>query len=713
LWWFIIPLKLASGVLIFGLAKIDSALPPIFCLNDTMKKTICTIKFTACLLWALMVLAVGTTQTFGQIIPPSTIVTNNWQTCGTRSQTEYPNDINVTQSPYNADNTGVTDATAAIQAAINAETPDHAVFFPAGNYLIKGGLSITANNIILRGVNTNTTLIGVGSGGGMLTIGHSGDNNGAVTDFISSGSTNGSTSFTLTSSPSFVVGDLIALSQDDGTLGTTNFPIFSDHQFTHNVQQEEIVTGISGNTVLLSDPIVWDFTNSPVVLAAVGPIVHGVGVENIIFNNVNSATGGKGSYSFTIWMIDCYDCWVTNCSALNSFSYCWFISNSSHITMFGDTLRFGQGIGADHSGLLTQNIGGCLIANNIMADGLQPGIEFDQGTVGDVFFGNFFTNNLLDVDEHAPHVAMNLWEENVISKFFEMDGYYGSGSHQTLLRNGIGVSGTSDPIVFNRWTSFMNVVGNILGSSVGSYGTYASTVNNPSVGMIIVAGYPNIGNGTYAPTTSPVSWNYPLSGFPSADNTSLIYPSPIYTFTNNQGPTNVLLGNFTNIASIMTTTGDPALAGSVYTLVIQDNNNTNLYYPTNGSQIEAISAGTPTNLAINQNITVFSGESLYVSGQNAYQQMQSNTITLNNINGNYDYFHNSVFWNSNGVQTIPISLAYPNGPPFWWNSSGTLPWPSIGSDLSPMVGLIPAEMRYEGITIPNTPTGLQALPWMN
>jgi hypothetical protein len=653
-----------------------------------MKKMISAIKFTACLLWALMVLAVGTTQTFGQIIPPSTIVTNNWQTCGTRSQTEYPNDINVTQSPYNADNTGATDATAAIQAAINAETANHAVFFPAGKYLIKGSLYVQQNSIILRGVGTNTTLIGVGNVGSMLLIGHNGDSDGGVTDYISTGSTNGSTSITLTATPSFFVGDLIGLAQNDITLGTSNFPIMNVHQYNYEIQQEEIVTGISGDVVTLSDPIVWNFTNSPVVMAA-GPyasgITHGVGLENLILTTTNAATGGTGSYFNTIQLYDCYDCWVTNCSLLYSYAYAWGIYYTSHITLLDNTIRFSQGSGADHAGLLTQNISGCLIANNIMADGLQPGIEFNGGTVGNAFFGNFLTNNIIDIDDHSPHPLMNLWEENVLSGDFEMDGYYGSGSHQTLLRNSVGSAYI--PLLFKRWTTYMNVVGNVLGSPAGSYSQYTSTANNPSGGMIIQFGYPNIGNNSYVPTSVTPAWNYPLSSYPNGDNTALVYPSPIYTFTSNQGPTSNLIGNFTSIAAAMVSD-----AGSVYTLVIQDNNNTNLYYPTNGIPLEAMSAGTSTKLVLNQNVTVKAGMKLMVSGQNGYQQLLPGEQLTDTISGNYDYFNNAVTWNSGGSQPIPTSLLYPNGPPSWWGANR---WPAIDPLSNPSVTMIPAEYLYE------------------
>ena len=68
--------------------------------------------------------------------------------------------------------------------------------------------------------------------------------------------------------------------------------------------------------------------------------------------------------------------------------------------------------------------------------------------------------------------------------------------------------------------------------------------------------------------------------------------------------------------------------------------------------------------------------------------------------GNFDYVNNAVVWDPNiPDHTIPNSL-YLSGRPSWW---GNLPWPPIGPDLNPMVGLIPAQVRYQGI-VGGTPT---------
>ena len=69
------------------------------------------------------------------------------------------------------------------------------------------------------------------------------------------------------------------------------------------------------------------------------------------------------------------------------------------------------------------------------------------------------------------------------------------------------------------------------------------------------------------------------------------------------------------------------------------------------------------------------------------------------IHGNYCYVTGQTLWDAtNSDHTLPASLYY--GSPFlpakpaWWNHWGTVRWPPIGPDLSPMTGEIPAVVRY-------------------
>ncbi|HMB01258.1 MAG TPA: glycosyl hydrolase family 28-related protein, partial [Spirochaetota bacterium] len=91
--------------------------------------------------------------------------------CGEMPLPENPpgSIYNVTQAPYNADNSGTADATAAIQAAIDdaAAAAGGIVYLPAGTYNISPGagsysdyaLLINDNGIVLKGDGVNQTFV--------------------------------------------------------------------------------------------------------------------------------------------------------------------------------------------------------------------------------------------------------------------------------------------------------------------------------------------------------------------------------------------------------------------------------------------------------------------------------------------------------------------------------------------------------------------------
>jgi hypothetical protein len=81
-----------------------------------------------------------------QQVPPGYIDPHNWTPLST-SGVAVLDWINVTSPPYNADDTGASDSTAAIQAAINANAGP--VYFPAGLYLISAPLSLLFGTVLI------------------------------------------------------------------------------------------------------------------------------------------------------------------------------------------------------------------------------------------------------------------------------------------------------------------------------------------------------------------------------------------------------------------------------------------------------------------------------------------------------------------------------------------------------------------------------------
>lgn len=90
-------------------------------------------------------------------------------------KTAWPADstniIDVTQAPYTADPTGSADATAPIQAAINAAQSAHSgavVYFPVGQYKISSTLTASGGSYTLQGTGVRSGLVWAGAGGGTL-----------------------------------------------------------------------------------------------------------------------------------------------------------------------------------------------------------------------------------------------------------------------------------------------------------------------------------------------------------------------------------------------------------------------------------------------------------------------------------------------------------------------------------------------------------------
>jgi hypothetical protein len=78
-----------------------------------------------------------------------------------------------------------------------------------------------------------------------------------------------------------------------------------------------------------------------------------------------------------------------------------------------------------------------------------------------------------------------------------------------------------------------------------------------------------------------------------------------------------------------------------------------------------------------------------------YAPCDPNVRATTSIHGTYDFIGNMVTWDpKNPNHTLPGSL-YLSSKPSWW---GNLPWPAFGPDLNPMIGTIPAEVRYKAAT---------------
>jgi len=599
--------------------------------------------------------------------------------------------IDASAAPYNANKTGTADATAAIQAAIAATPSNSVTYLPNGTYIIDGVISLNKNGVTLRGESRDgVRLVKTNAVNGILGMGGQaaayGDRIPVLTGFMK-----GSTNVTLASASGGLAGDVVAITMLNPVHDALRVISVAGHE--RLIDQRVVITALSnGTNVTFSPPLVFDFTNQPTMfsvgLSSLNPIFgsrHRMGVENLTISQSNRLTGMKGSAINMLSAANAVDCWVTGVKVEWINNYGFNIADVAHFYYASNEVVDSQAATAEsnHAGLLAAYTSGGLFENNIFANRFFPAIEYNSGFSGNALFANYFTNNALDVDCHNSHTLMNLWEANHLDNTFLTDGYFGSASHQVLWRNAI--QSTFIPVGFKRWTTYMQVIGNVLGRAGSAYTAYAHDIDGQGF-QILELGRPNIGNSSFIGTTPSQAWNWPGNTFAYGT-----LPNG-WRITKNQGPTNVLTGNFLGV---------PAPVASIYSLVIQDGSNTNRYYTgTNGAGgLVSLAAGTSTSLRLNAYVSVKSNDVIYVAGQTAYQQRQSTDKETHVIHGNYDFYNKDIIWDANiSSRSIPSSILYPDGPPRWW---GTNRWPAIDPAANPRVGLIPSQARYFGIPIGN------------
>jgi hypothetical protein len=413
--------------------------------------------------------------------------------------------------------TGAVDASAAIGAAIDACPPGQVVFIPAGTYrLDKRVYRPSANAITIRGAGMGKTILKANSRAEVLLLGAADWPRPKAIIAVTGGAVQGSTILQVDDASAIIVGNLVRLEQDNapyvisGPSPTTNTKVMSA-MFK--------VTAKTATTVTVTPPLPMDFKLSPRLAQYKGRPLNSTGVEDLTIDG-NSLSG------FPIFFQQSWGCWVQNVEIKNSKSrqmfLVGFVSGEIRHCYTHDVV----GGGPNHEGIDFYE-DGCfnLIEDNITYNGGFPGIilgDSKGGCAGNVIAYNFSYGANVGADtmagmdisvSHGPHNLMNLVEGNIAGGMGS-DGYFGSTSHITVLRNWFTAThptAKENLIAVNvgRWNNYFNLVGNILGtSSFSKKGLLQpETPFGYQTPVIYKVGFPNVGNngffGTWGPTTPP------------------------------------------------------------------------------------------------------------------------------------------------------------------------------------------------------------------
>lgn len=411
--------------------------------------------------------------------------------------------------------TGLIDASGAIDAAIDACSDDCVVYIPEGIYRLDNRISHSSTNkITIRGDGKGKTILKSNISDTMFNLGN-GDwprPSGGIA--IIGGATKGSTVLTVADAASITVGNLVRVEQND-----LSYVIRTGVPTNNKIMSAMFrVTTKTSTTVTITPALPFTFTQNPtLVLYTIAPITF-TGIEDMTLDcNSLSPIG--------ITITQSWGCWVKNVEIKSSTNrqmlLYWFVSgdirqNYTHSVIGG---------GSNHEGIdLYEDSCYNLIEDNVTYNGGYPGIILGDsrgGCTGNVIAYNFCYHDqpayplspefaVPDISvSHGAHNMMNLVEGNICGGFIS-DGYYGSTSHITVVRNWFTAThpiATDNLIAFAacRWNNYFNVVGNILGtSSFSGSGLYQpDTTFSYSTQVIYKLGFPNLGNNNYSLTWGP------------------------------------------------------------------------------------------------------------------------------------------------------------------------------------------------------------------
>jgi hypothetical protein len=487
-----------------------------------MKPTPLTAAFVLCCLCI----------SFAQIIPSSRRI--DW------SQSGIPNGIparTTTSATVNASTyaNGANDATAEIQAALNACPANQTVLLSAGTFRINTGLRIPGN-VTLRGAGPSQTILDAhGTSGAVVAFGQDATPYAADSKAITGGTTAGSSSITLASAAGVSVGSYLLITE----LNDTSFVTIKGGEGsctwcdggigwngTRTLGQVVEVTSVNGTTIGIAPPLYIAY--SPALSPLATPFSAGAkyaGLEDVqvYMNN----TG----YTENVLMNGSAYCWVRNIESNytdgDHFRAFWAYRCEVRDSYFHDAFTHAPGQ-TDADVFIADKSSGLLIENNIMRR-MHVSIMLNWGAAGNVIAYNYSANDfdesaynvvMGDLSMHGSHPMFNLYEGNIATSFHP-DGIWGSNSHNTVFRNWlVGTTKISKPLsgrgaerTDSTWwacqanracnVDFAGRYYNILGNAVGSTDLLNVTSYNngthkiPSVRMIIAPQYRSYDATTY------------------------------------------------------------------------------------------------------------------------------------------------------------------------------------------------------------------------
>jgi hypothetical protein len=390
-----------------------------------------------------------------------------------------PPDANWTQcgATINASSfgTGATDATSAINAAIQSCGTNQYVLLGPGTFLFNSGgagspqLLVNKSNVELRGSGANQTILNStgtnGSGGspinaGWVVLGTNSNPPIGNDVAITAGATAGSTSITVANASNFSVGGLVVITELNDTSYVNGPPnadpagdsgggvqgcSYCDGLWHGARERSQIVevTSVSGSTIGISPALYTAYTLTPHALPY-NP-VRNSGVRDLQIYGNGTHPSGQNNDNSMINMFSCSYCWVYgvefNYPDGDPLQTRW--SFRFEILSNYSSNGFNKATGYNNGGFnISYKSSAGRIENNIFDRSTQS-LEYNFGAAGNVFAYNYTTGawsgasaNWLETStySHGAHPQFNLFEGNIQAEHM-YDVIHGSTSQNTSFRN--------------------------------------------------------------------------------------------------------------------------------------------------------------------------------------------------------------------------------------------------------------------------------------
>ena len=382
---------------------------------------------------------------------------------------------------------GTTNATTAIQNAINSCPARQVVYLPPGTYLIYGTIHLYDNDT-LRGAGTGRTILKHAGGYSRSMV----DMRGSVYYQLASlhkthpvlQANKDSRVITLSSTSGIQPGDILLINQlNDNALvdpvGVEGKCTYCGYENGNRVLGQFVeVTTVQGNQVTLNLPLHWSYNsnlNPWAYQVDADALVRNAGLEDL------TLTQDTPEVEFMIEMDGAQYSWIKNVEIKNIQRRAMWIIDSLqneirdcyvHIGIDGYGRDRGYGIFLDlHSSnnLVENNILSTIDGGGIMAGGGASGNVIAYNYLHDIRFDDPWWLIASPSINHAPHPKMNLWEGNIAYKA-EADIIHGSSSHNTIFRSrshgwqSNTITTRNNAIEIAAKNTYMNVVGSVLGT---------------------------------------------------------------------------------------------------------------------------------------------------------------------------------------------------------------------------------------------------------